>query len=104
MDLRFSQAALHKIAELALEKKTGARGLRRIMENVLLDPMFDTPGSSIKQVVIDSDVVNKKKSALYLRSDQTSLGDKMIADDDGLSDVVASSSPIPSVRQQMSQH
>ncbi|KAI8333661.1 P-loop containing nucleoside triphosphate hydrolase protein [Chlamydoabsidia padenii] len=100
IDLRFSQAALHNIAELALEKKTGARGLRRIMENVLLDPMFDTPGSNIKQVVIDSDVVNKKKSALYLRNNQTSLGDKMIAADDGLPDFVSS---IPSVRQQMSQ-
>ncbi|CAO3580691.1 unnamed protein product [Absidia cylindrospora] len=97
VDLRFSQAALHKIAEMALEKKTGARGLRRIMENVLLDPMFDTPGSHIKQVVIDRDVVDKKKPAFYFNSGQASLGDKVIADDDGLTD----SAPL-ATRQQMS--
>ncbi|OAD77219.1 hypothetical protein PHYBLDRAFT_98605, partial [Phycomyces blakesleeanus NRRL 1555(-)] len=60
VDLKFSNKALRGVAELALEKKTGARGLRRIMETLLLEPMFDVPGSSIQQVVIDSKVVDGK--------------------------------------------
>ncbi|KAI8081671.1 ATP-dependent Clp protease, ATP-binding subunit ClpX [Halteromyces radiatus] len=103
VDLRFSQAALHKIAEMALEKKTGARGLRRIMENVLLDPMFDAPGSNINQVVIDRDVVEKRKPALYLRHGQQHLGDKMIADDDDGSLNTSTASSNVAVRQQISQ-
>ncbi|KAI8342423.1 P-loop containing nucleoside triphosphate hydrolase protein [Chlamydoabsidia padenii] len=46
VDLHFSTLALRKIAEQALEKKTGARGLRRIMEQILLDLMYDTPSIS----------------------------------------------------------
>ncbi|KAI9308807.1 P-loop containing nucleoside triphosphate hydrolase protein [Cunninghamella echinulata] len=102
VELRFSQTALSRIAELALEKKTGARGLRRIMENVLLDPMFDTPGSNIKQVIIDSNVIDKKKQPLYLKNGQSSLGDKMIADDDNIPDTTHSISLL-SQQQQMTQ-
>lgn len=83
VELRFSKTALRKIAELALEKKTGARGLRRIMETLLLDPMYDTPSSCVKQVVISSKVVTKEKKAIYLGKDQRQLGDKIIAADDG---------------------
>ncbi|KAG2231315.1 hypothetical protein INT48_001251, partial [Thamnidium elegans] len=82
VDLRFSKAALRKIAELALEKKTGARGLRRIMENLLLDPMYETPSSCVKQVIINSKVVCSEKKAIYLGKDQRHLGDKIIALDD----------------------
>ena len=42
-DIEFTDAALAKIAKLALEKKTGARGLRSIVENVMLDIMYDLP-------------------------------------------------------------
>lgn len=62
------------------------------MENVLLDPMFDTPGSTIKQVIIDSHVIDKKKKPLYLQYGQTSLGDKMIADDDRIPDTTTTPS------------
>ncbi|ORX43471.1 ClpX, ATPase regulatory subunit [Hesseltinella vesiculosa] len=84
VDLRFSQTAMQKVAEIALAKKTGARGLRRILENILLDPMYDTPGSSIKQVVIDSDVVMKKKPATYFHDGQQDYADKLLAEDDDL--------------------
>ncbi|KAI8636562.1 P-loop containing nucleoside triphosphate hydrolase protein [Parasitella parasitica] len=83
VNLRFSKTALRKIAELALEKKTGARGLRRIMENLLLDPMYDTPASCVEQVVINSKVVSGEKKAIYLGKDQKHLSDKIIAEDDG---------------------
>lgn len=83
VQLRFSKTALRKIAEMALEKKTGARGLRRIMENLLLDPMYDTPASCVEQVIINSKVVSGEKKAIYLGKDQKHLSDKIIAEDDG---------------------
>ncbi|KAI9245746.1 P-loop containing nucleoside triphosphate hydrolase protein [Sporodiniella umbellata] len=82
IQLNFSQSALKAIASQALEKKTGARGLRRIMENLLLDPMYDTPGSHIKQVVIDSKVVQKAKAPIYISTSHPSLVDKIIQQDD----------------------
>ncbi|KAI8048204.1 P-loop containing nucleoside triphosphate hydrolase protein [Thamnidium elegans] len=85
ISLRFSQNALKSIAAQALEKKTGARGLRRIMENLLLEPMYDAPASCIKQVIIDSKVVNKEKTAVYITTEKSQMADKMIADDDGVS-------------------
>ncbi|KAJ2311934.1 ATP-binding protein, partial [Coemansia sp. RSA 2705] len=63
--LRITQTALYAIAQQAIDKQTGARGLRRIMENLLLEPMFDCPGSSVRYVVIDSEVVAFKKRPLY---------------------------------------
>ncbi|BGP18311.1 ATP-binding protein [Rhodosporidiobolus nylandii] len=51
-ELRFTTPALRAIAKEAVSKGTGARGLRGIMENVLLDAMFDTPQSSVRYVLI----------------------------------------------------
>uniref|UniRef100_H2YTC5 Clp ATPase C-terminal domain-containing protein n=1 Tax=Ciona savignyi TaxID=51511 RepID=H2YTC5_CIOSA len=65
-DLAITPAALRAIADLALERKTGARGLRSIMEQLLLDPMYDVPGSDIIGVCIDEDVVKEKKKAHYI--------------------------------------
>ncbi|KAF9138059.1 hypothetical protein BGX30_009637 [Mortierella sp. GBA39] len=62
--IQFSQAALYTIAKQAIEKQTGARGLRRIMESLLLDVMYDAPGSSIKHIVIDKEVALGKKPAI----------------------------------------
>ena len=44
-DLRFSASALRAIAEVGLERGGGARGLRGVLEELLLDPMFEVPGS-----------------------------------------------------------
>ena len=53
VDLMFDKAALNKIAELTIERKTGARGLRSIIEGVLQPLMFETPSdSTIKKIVI----------------------------------------------------
>ena len=46
MDLTFTQEALEAIAQMAIQKKTGARGLRAIMEKLLLDVMFEIPGKA----------------------------------------------------------
>ena len=62
VDLSFTEDALKAIAQKALEKKTGARGLRAIIERCMLDVMFDVPSSSgIKEVIITADVINLSK-------------------------------------------
>ena len=54
----FDKKALEKIAELTIERKTGARGLRSIIEGVLQPLMFDTPSdSTIKKIIITEDTV-----------------------------------------------
>ncbi|KAI7697606.1 ATP-dependent Clp protease ATP-binding subunit clpX-like [Sarcoptes scabiei] len=57
VELTFDNQALRRIAKVAMERKTGARGLRAILENVLLEPMFEIPGTSIKKVHITEDCV-----------------------------------------------
>jgi ATP-dependent Clp protease ATP-binding subunit ClpX len=65
--LSFRKPALSAIAKLAIKRKTGARGLRSILEDMLLDTMFELPSlSDIKEVVIDKVVVEKKKSPLMV--------------------------------------
>ncbi len=60
VELRFTDGALEKIADKAIELKTGARGLRSIVENVLLDIMYELPGrNDISEVVITADTVAK---------------------------------------------
>lgn len=61
VELVFEDAALGAAADLALERGTGARGLRSIIENRLLDVMFEIPGrKDIRRVVIDADVISSK--------------------------------------------
>lgn len=75
--------ARRAIARQALERKTGARGLRAIMETLLLDSMFDVPGSNISSVIINEKVVNGEEPALYERSDRASKEDAESAEDSG---------------------
>ena len=65
VELDITQDALGLIAQQALERSTGARGLRSIMEKLLLEPMFDVPESDINYVCVDEDVVKGTKSAIY---------------------------------------
>ncbi len=65
--LTFSEAALRSIAVKAVERKTGARGLRSIMENILLDTMFDLPGmEGVEEVVINGEVVEESANPLFI--------------------------------------
>ena len=52
VDLTFTEGALKAIARLAIKRKTGARGLRGILEKLLLDAMFEVPGSEIVAVEV----------------------------------------------------
>ncbi|XP_030752558.1 ATP-dependent Clp protease ATP-binding subunit clpX-like, mitochondrial isoform X1 [Sitophilus oryzae] len=66
--LSFSPDALKAIAALAMERKTGARGLRAIMEGLLLEPMFEVPGESINEVHINEDCVKGKCAPMYVKN------------------------------------
>jgi ATP-dependent Clp protease ATP-binding subunit ClpX len=70
-----AEEALGAIARKATERKTGARGLRSIMEGILLDTMFDLPSlEGVEEVVISKQVVDGTAPPLYIyadRSDQT---------------------------------
>ena len=67
--LTFNQDALQSIARKAIERKTGARGLRSIMEAILLDTMFELPGmDGVDEVVIDKDVVEGRKDPIRIFS------------------------------------
>ncbi|MGB1027459.1 MAG: AAA family ATPase, partial [Rhodospirillaceae bacterium] len=69
--LTFNEDALRAIAQKAIARKTGARGLRSIMEGILLDTMYDLPGTSgIEEVVVNKEVVEGRASPLYIYSEQ----------------------------------
>ena len=62
-ELEFNRDALEAIADQALLRSTGARGLRAILEEVLLNTMYDLPGrTDIGKVVIDADTVREKSN------------------------------------------
>ena len=68
--LTFSESALEELAKRAIERKTGARGLRAILEDILLDTMFDLPGKEgVEEVVINKEVVLGKAEPLMIYSD-----------------------------------
>ena len=71
VDLEFREAALKAIARRALTRKTGARGLRSILEEILLDIMYDLPSlENISKVVIDYNSVNDDIKPILIYSDQ----------------------------------
>lgn len=66
-ELEFRDDALRAIARKAMERKTGARGLRSIIENVLLDTMFDLPSmDNVSKVVIDESVIAGENSPILI--------------------------------------
>jgi ATP-dependent Clp protease ATP-binding subunit ClpX len=69
--LEFSEDALAAVARRALERKTGARGLRSIMESILLEPMFDLPGNvDVDGIVINKEVVEGRATPLYIYAEK----------------------------------
>jgi ATP-dependent Clp protease ATP-binding subunit ClpX len=65
--LRFEDEALLAIAELALKRKTGARGLRTIMEEVMIDVMYELPELAGYEVLITEDVIKKVAKPIYVK-------------------------------------
>lgn len=67
VELTFHEDALRSIAQKAIERRTGARGLRSIMEKILLDTMFELPTlDGVQEVVISADVVEGSARPLYI--------------------------------------
>ena len=65
--LTFAGGALQSVAKEALRRKAGARGLRAILESIMLDVMYDIPSSeNVEEVVISEETVSKKKSPLVV--------------------------------------
>src|SRR5258705_233359 len=74
-DLEFLDGALRAVAHRAMQRKTGARGLRTILENVLLDTMYDLPSMrNVAKIVVDEDVIEGvSKPHVVHRADETRL-------------------------------
>jgi ATP-dependent Clp protease ATP-binding subunit ClpX len=73
IDLTLAEEALGAIARKAIDRKTGARGLRSIMEGILLDTMFDLPSlEGVEEVVISKEVVDGTARPLYIYTDRAS--------------------------------
>ncbi len=66
-ELEFRDEALHAVARKAMKRKTGARGLRSILEQVLLDTMYDLPSlDGLSKVILDEDVICHKSKPLLI--------------------------------------
>ncbi|MBK9072457.1 MAG: ATP-dependent Clp protease ATP-binding subunit ClpX [Myxococcales bacterium] len=62
--LKFTPGALLKVAKLAAEQRSGARGLRAILERALLETMYEVPGQAVAEVVINEDVIDKRSKPI----------------------------------------
>jgi ATP-dependent Clp protease ATP-binding subunit ClpX len=77
VELEFREDALNAIAKRALARRTGARGLRSIIEHALLDTMYDLPSlKGVSKVVVDNGLINGEGKPLLIYSDQ---GDQPLA-------------------------
>ncbi|HMO76972.1 MAG TPA: ATP-dependent Clp protease ATP-binding subunit ClpX [Sphingopyxis sp.] len=71
VSLTFTDDALVAVAKKAIERKTGARGLRSIVEAILLDTMFDLPDlTDVVEIVVDKDVVEGRKQPVRVYADK----------------------------------
>ena len=71
--LTFTDDALQAIAKRAIERKTGARGLRSILEDILLDTMFELPGlETVTEVVVNEEAVTSEAKPLMIHADSES--------------------------------
>jgi ATP-dependent Clp protease ATP-binding subunit ClpX len=72
--LKFTKGALTAVARLALERNSGARGLRAILESAMLDIMYDVPSrAGVKEVVVSEDVIVKHDAPLIVYAKEAEL-------------------------------
>jgi ATP-dependent Clp protease ATP-binding subunit ClpX len=73
--LKFTKGALHSVARAALKHKSGARGLRAILENAMLDIMYELPSSSsVKEVIINEEVIDAQQQPLLMYQKEAAEG------------------------------
>ena len=91
VELSFTEDGLRACAEEAIRHKTGARGLRTVLEDTLMEVMYEIPSrTDIKKCVVSGDTIRSRKRPLLLtRSGQTADGDALVADVDDVKDVSA---------------
>ena len=78
--LIFKDSAIKEIANKAINKKTGARGLRSILENILLKTMFDLPSQdNVEEVIIDSNAAKGTSEPILVHSKNKTKTDKTSA-------------------------
>ncbi len=78
--LTFKKTSLLAIAKLAIKRKTGARGLRSILEDLLLDTMFELPSlKDVSEVVIDKSTVETKKEPIIVYKSEKKKSDKKVS-------------------------
>ena len=71
INLEFKNDALIEIAERAVEQNTGARGLRSIIEDALMDLMYSVPDSKdLYKIIINKDVISKKSDPILIFSNK----------------------------------
>jgi ATP-dependent Clp protease ATP-binding subunit ClpX len=74
VSLTFTDDALRAVAEKAMERKTGARGLRSILENCLLETMYEVPSDvTIKEIIVSRETILGKEPPLIVRHDREAL-------------------------------
>ena len=72
VDLEFRNETLRAVAKRAMERKTGARGLRSILEKALLETMFELPSlENVRKVIVDSSVIDEEARPLYVYEDSS---------------------------------
>ena len=70
IEIKFEESAVRAVAKKALQLKTGARGLRTILEEKMLRVMFTAPSDkTIKSVIINEDFINKNAEPVYIRGE-----------------------------------
>ena len=70
--IEFREEALRAVARKAMARKTGARGLRTILEQVLLDTMFELPSlQNVSKVVVDESVINNQSEPFIIYESAT---------------------------------
>ncbi|MFZ8832333.1 MAG: ATP-dependent Clp protease ATP-binding subunit ClpX [Thermodesulfobacteriaceae bacterium] len=75
VNLRFTEGALRAVAEMAYKRKTGARGLRSILEEIMIDVMYEIPSlPGVKECVITEEVVLKKERPILIYNSKMAKG------------------------------
>jgi ATP-dependent Clp protease ATP-binding subunit ClpX len=74
VELEFHEDALVSIADIAIKRGTGARALRSIMENIMIDIMYKIPSKeNVSNCIITKEVVLEKKEPIYLNPNKKAL-------------------------------
>ncbi|MBR2282778.1 MAG: AAA family ATPase, partial [Spirochaetales bacterium] len=79
VDLEFTPEAIHSIAQTAYDQKTGARGLRSIVESIMTDIMYDVPShKDITKILIEESIVLKKTKPVLIGADGNRIDQKLL--------------------------